>query len=62
MTIELKAQLFDEIVNNTDNDDMLLLNKGTLVWHGDSFYLIDDQDGENNYTLEEALIELGYNV
>jgi hypothetical protein len=60
-SIELKAQLFDELVNNADNDDLLQFDKGTLVRHGSAFYHIDDESGEEPYdTIADALAGLGY--
>lgn len=59
----LKVQLFDEIVNNMDNDDTILLNKGRIYSHGQQFYTNIEEGKEVSFdTIEEALRELGYNI
>jgi hypothetical protein len=62
MTTEQKAELFDEIVNNLDNDDIIRLNKGSVYYKAGyrTYDLTDDQVGFSE--IEGALKSLGYDL
>ena len=60
MTNELKAQLFDEIVQNMNNDHYMGLNNGSISYRGDSYYISQDDYSQPYKTIGLALEALGY--
>lgn len=58
MTKKLKAQLFDEIVANVDNDDRIVLDNGILTYRNGQWYI--DCEEDYGYSLISALTLLGY--
>lgn len=62
MTTELKAQLFDEIVNNMDNDHYIGLNNGSISYRGGNYYISSEDYDVPYKTIGLALEALGYDA